>query len=203
MPTYTEPTWGDPEHVADNEARGAGVFAGSKSDMLALVIELLRSWFMMEDALRHPKVAAMPLRLPGDDAAGLRIIAGAADKVNVNKPAIYVYSGAPTPIHTFVDKISVTTPEFTIRSGGRHGMEYIVLHVYAEYPTEVQALADECSRFLSMMQARLRDVCGGLVDIVPQKGEPMAVDDKGNVNMKVPASYIADWWIVELPEDGY
>lgn len=203
MPAYSEPTWGTPEQIVDTSLKGASIFAASKSDMIALVMELLKSWFKMEDGLKHPLITTLVLRDDSSSAAGLRIKAGVADEVNVNTPCIYVYSAGQMPIHTFLDKIGVTTTNFSISPGGRNGMEYIVLHVYADRPAMLQALVDECQRFWSMMQAKLPAFCSGLIDIVPQKGEPMSVDDKGRLNARVPANYISHWLVVDLPEDGY
>lgn len=203
MTAYPEPSWTTPETLADEPLKGAAIFAASKSDMIALVIELLKSYFSMEEGLRHPKLEGLELRGDDSSAAGLRIKAGVADETNIKKPCIFVYSAGQAPVHTFVDTISVSTPSFTIPAGGRNGTEYIVLHVYAERAGELQALADECQRFWSMMREKTALICSGFIDISPVKGSPMGVDDRGRLNVQVPAQYSAHWRVQDLPEDGY
>jgi len=203
MATYTEPAWGTAEHIPDLNEQGASIFAASKAEMLALVRELLISWFKMETGLRHPLLSNMQVRLPGDDAAGLRVVTGIADEVNSPSPTIYVYMAGENPVQTFVNGVSVSTPDFTVDSGNRHGTEFIMLHIYAERGLELQALADECSRFWSMMQEKLRLFCTGLIDLIPQKGAPMSVDKQGRLNVQVPAQWLVTWSIRDLPEDGY
>ena len=203
MATYDEPTWGTAEHIPDLNERGAALFSASKAEMIALVKELLISYFKMESSLRHPVLANMKVRLDGDDAAGLRIIPGIADEINAPTPKIHVYAAGENPIQTFVNGLTVSTPDFTINSGNRHGTEFIILHIYAERGLELQALSDECARFWSMMQEKLRLFCAGLVDLIPQKGSPMGLDDKGRLNVQVPAQYLATWALRDLPSDGY
>jgi hypothetical protein len=203
VPSYAEPTWTLPQTVPDMPRRGAAMFAASKGDMVALVIELLRSYLSMEAGLRHPALAGMVLRRPGDEAAGLRVVPGVSDDVNAPLPRICVYAAGQTPVQQFVDRITISTPEWSVGGSTRYGDEFIVLHAFAGTGAELMALQGECERFWAMLQSRLPDVCQGLIAIVPQKGDPMSTDEKGRLNVKVPASYMAHWTTGELPEDGY